>query len=679
MALEQIKLDDLTWADMVKAIRRRIAADSNGDWTLHAPVDPGVTLLELFAWLIEQRIYRLDQIPDPLVRASLRLLGEQATPTQSAATVFQFQAKEFLSVPAKTTLGVASANPPIVFSTDAHVTLLPVFEEAKFQTRLGLFVGGKDRTADLYQRRVMRLVPAEAKDHQVKIVFWLTKPLDDLHPKPHDGRFSVFFELRAPKKVPPHWSPEAKNVPPPAEIDWSYSTSGGRLADFKPEEIEDGTGGLRRSGVVRLPLKDDWEIDSSIGKENGLFAYSIVLEVSESTFTSPPRLVRLCPNVMIARHRRGTASHRLQAQWLPLPGNAIALSELPKDNAIKDTPVIEHSVRLRLKERDNVWHRWHRTADLLRHGPSERVFTVDRERGLVLFGDGLTGRLPVLRKIDPGNPNDYNVLIRYQVGGGSVGNVGAGSTWNSGDLEARNIVAAIGGSEAETMTAARQRMSAELRQRNRAITTGDHESIAVTTPGVAFERAHAAIGLHPGHSCPVPGAMTVFVVPEAPREGVTDPDVEDAFVLAPQPDPASLAVARARFDKARLVTSELFVSGPRYRDVALRLEIESDALDEDATNRRVKDRLKTFLDPLTGGEQGHGWPFGEPLRPSALMREVQRALGDDGVVNAVEVFLDNQPPKNSCDDVQIGAHDLVTLQDVIINLNQSRESHGGLR
>ncbi|URM88812.1 hypothetical protein LUW75_00900 [Streptomyces sp. MRC013] len=75
MTLPVPKLDDLTWADMTAAVRRRVPAESDGLWTLHAPVDPGVTLLELFAYLLEQRLYWLDQVPDALVTAVLRLLG----------------------------------------------------------------------------------------------------------------------------------------------------------------------------------------------------------------------------------------------------------------------------------------------------------------------------------------------------------------------------------------------------------------------------------------------------------------------------------------------------------------------------------------------------------------------------------------------------------------------------
>src|SRR5437762_533823 len=75
VTLRSPHLDDLTWDALMEATRRRIPAESGGLWTLHAPGDPGVTLLELFAYLLEQRLYWLDQVPDALVVAVLGLLG----------------------------------------------------------------------------------------------------------------------------------------------------------------------------------------------------------------------------------------------------------------------------------------------------------------------------------------------------------------------------------------------------------------------------------------------------------------------------------------------------------------------------------------------------------------------------------------------------------------------------
>ena len=70
MTLPALKLDDLNWSSMVDAIRTRIVANSRGQWTMHGPVDTGITLLELFTYLFEQRIYWLDQVHAPLARAA---------------------------------------------------------------------------------------------------------------------------------------------------------------------------------------------------------------------------------------------------------------------------------------------------------------------------------------------------------------------------------------------------------------------------------------------------------------------------------------------------------------------------------------------------------------------------------------------------------------------------------
>src|SRR5690349_19874795 len=91
MTLAPVVLDDLTWDQLVAAIRQRIPAESAGNWTLQAPVDPGITFLDLFAYLAEPRLYWLDQVPDAFVVAVLELLGlDGPKPAVPAATVLQF-------------------------------------------------------------------------------------------------------------------------------------------------------------------------------------------------------------------------------------------------------------------------------------------------------------------------------------------------------------------------------------------------------------------------------------------------------------------------------------------------------------------------------------------------------------------------------------------------------------
>jgi hypothetical protein len=67
-------LDDRSYADLVAEARALIPALAP-DWTDHNPADPGITLIELFAWLTEMLIYRLNQVTDEHRLAFLRLIN----------------------------------------------------------------------------------------------------------------------------------------------------------------------------------------------------------------------------------------------------------------------------------------------------------------------------------------------------------------------------------------------------------------------------------------------------------------------------------------------------------------------------------------------------------------------------------------------------------------------------
>jgi hypothetical protein len=68
------QLDDLTQAELAEEGRALIPMLSP-EWTDHNPSDPGITLLELFAWLTEMTVYRLDQVPARSYWTFLELLN----------------------------------------------------------------------------------------------------------------------------------------------------------------------------------------------------------------------------------------------------------------------------------------------------------------------------------------------------------------------------------------------------------------------------------------------------------------------------------------------------------------------------------------------------------------------------------------------------------------------------
>ncbi|HEX5143950.1 MAG TPA: baseplate J/gp47 family protein [Mycobacterium sp.] len=644
MALARIQLDDLTWDDMVAAIRRRIPAESAGNWTLHAPVDPGVTLLELFAWLAEQRLYWLDQVPDAFVVAVLKLLGlDGPLPAIPAATVLQFTVPDKVDSAVVVPAGAGFTRDPrqqVVFTLDDAVTVLPV-------RSLTLETGGQDRTGDLMAGRGVALLPADRKPGQARISLVLAGGVAPGH------KLSLLFDLLSPG-ISPAWSPSAVDgVPPAAELTWSYDD--GTLGPIDPAQVEDGTQGLRRSGIVRLPVPASWA--------SGAGTRSVLLSTSQATF-APPRLQQLVVNVAAARHQQAIAPDdgtraKLATQikgWLRLPGQQL---DLPLDTQDR---LLDAS--LTLQERDRAAHEWVPVADFACSGRADRVFILDRAAGALRFGDGRTGRIPAP------DPDSAEPLpkIRWTVGGGAEGNGGTTSNWrgiNGTSVAATvaNVMPAAGGVDAETIAQARSRAGAALHEAHRAVTAADHETIARATPGVAVKRAHAAVGDHPGFPCDlVPGAVSVYVVPDVPR-GDGDWDRPD-FVAAPRPDPGLLSHVRAALCAARLLGEELFVREPRYRPARLRVDVAGAQRNPADVRRRIQAALRKYLDPLVGGPENTGWVFGAPLRPSALLRLTQQAAGHDGDVRAVAIALDDADRWEDCRDVPIRPQELVVLGDV---------------
>jgi hypothetical protein len=85
MPLTLPDLDDRSFADLVAEGRALIPALAP-DWTDHNPADPGITLIELFAWLTEMLLYRVNQVTDANRLAFLRLInGPDWEPTRSVA------------------------------------------------------------------------------------------------------------------------------------------------------------------------------------------------------------------------------------------------------------------------------------------------------------------------------------------------------------------------------------------------------------------------------------------------------------------------------------------------------------------------------------------------------------------------------------------------------------------
>lgn len=77
MSLPIPNLDDITFDDLMKEAKALIPMYDK-EWTNHNPSDPGITLLELFSWLCEMVIYRINQVPEKNYRNFLKLLNVES-------------------------------------------------------------------------------------------------------------------------------------------------------------------------------------------------------------------------------------------------------------------------------------------------------------------------------------------------------------------------------------------------------------------------------------------------------------------------------------------------------------------------------------------------------------------------------------------------------------------------
>lgn len=599
MTLEAPNLDDRAFQDLVDeaklAMQRRCP-----EWTDHNVADPGVTLVEAFAYMVDQLIYRVNRVPDVNYIKFLDLLGEKRYPPAAAIAPLTFM----LAVPQPADLVIPrgtevstvrqAGQSPVTFSTVSDLRIAATSVAAVLTHRSGEdFVNRMNDISIGAPVEIFSPVPV------IEDTFYLGLS------EAVSGcvvRINVKASIEG-IGVDPLEPPRAVEV-------WD-----GR-AWVAAEILEDTTGGFNRRGHLDLHVVK--HAKSTLRSITAAWIRFRVIEplADQPTYSASPKITQIeaaaVGGVVAAQHGR-LIENELLGESTGTPGQTMQLRAFP---------VIAGQLDLHVQvSGPQGWRSWHRVESFAESGPDDLHFTLDEATGTVKFGPAI--RLPEGGFRQYGAIPAHGSTVRissYLVGGGVAGNVEAGALRVLSSAvpfvsKVINRTAAVGGVEGESLAEVKERAAITLRTRDRAVTSSDFEHLAVrAAPSLA--RVKCLEGSEAGH----PGTVVLLVVPTVPPGLVS-------FELL-QPRPEVLSVVADFLDERRCVGTLVRVEPPRYLGASVLARIRArPGASLPRLQAAANELLVSFLHPTLGGYEGNGWPFGRPLFAGDIHAVLQQLPG----------------------------------------------------
>jgi predicted phage baseplate assembly protein len=411
-------------------------------------------------------------------------------------------------------------------------------------------------------------------------------------------------------------------------IVWEYWD--GRV--WEPLAVDDETHGFTSSGFTFFIAPDNWAMSSKFTEER----YWLRARLEQGGYVKPPRIRQIITNAIDAFNHETIRDETLgSSDGSPIQQFKFLRGPLLEDEVVevreRQMPPADEIADLgpdavRPVEPDNpqnneVWVRYKRVDSFFASGPRSRHYTLDYVTGLITFGDGRQGMVP---------PEGKNSIIArsYRVGGGSLGNVNAGTLTSLGRALAYiesvvNPLPATGGADRETIEEAKNRAPYTIKSRDRAVTAEDFEMLALRASTTLARARCVPDRSNRGH-------VTLVVVPK----GETRTEELSRRLV---PSNEVLRFVKRYLDERKLVGTVLNVVRPRYKDVSVRVVlIRRTVGTSDRLRKDIEVKLRRYLHALTGGRDGKGWEFGRPVLKAELIHLIEEVPGVEGV-DALEI------------------------------------------
>jgi predicted phage baseplate assembly protein len=629
-------LDDRRFQNLVDDAKRLVQRRCP-EWTDHNVSDPGVTLIETFAYMTDLLLYRLNRVPDRNYIHFLELIGVRLYPPTAAQAGETF----WLAAPQESTILVPYGTTVCTRREErgGDIVNFTVLEDlhivsTALQNIVSIDSGGLDR------------------DHSTRIgvasfyAFTAT-------PEPGDTLLIGLTEAAPSCAILLRFDCDIEGVGvDPTNPPLVWEAWGGD--EWQTCEVDrDETGGLNRAGDIVLHVPKS-HVVSVIQEQRAGWLRCRVTGAREGQpfYSASPRI-----NALTACTIGGTAdvenaqviSNEIVGVSEGVPGQRFELAHKPVVPS-RSAVVVQVSS-------DEGWVTYTEVENFADSGPDDHHFILDRVMGEIVFGPAMRLREGGLAYYGEVPDKDASLRIpEYHSGGGRRGNVAKGAInilKSSIPFVTRveNRRAATGGVDGEELADAKIRGPITLRTLGRAVTPEDYEQLArEAAPEVARVRCV------PATATSDLGVVRVLAVPAV---GGDEWRLQFEELV---PSEKTLRRIAEHLELRRTIGARIVVEPPAYQGVTVVAKVRSQqGVDPTRLEGTCQTAIYHFLHPIEGGADEKGWPFGRAVHIGEIYAVLQRLDGVELVESARLYAADpiTGERSQSLQRVEIGENTLV--------------------
>jgi hypothetical protein len=544
------------------------------DWTDHNAHDPGITLMELLAWVAEAQLYSLSRMRRDERAAYAALLGIAPHGTQSATGLIwpdrldpNSPAATFektIVLPEDTVINTIEPGSPTFRPVQ---TLLWVPGRiVKLETR-----SAKGRTTDhtvTNARGGLPFYPFGEKGGRRNVLALTFECRDTagLFGKDRDSAKGAYWPIGFLAAPPIGGATETSDSPKSdrSTLEAVLVTDNDRI-DLPI--AADTTNGLLATGTLLLDLDGLLRKLRTDEKAPGLFTVELR---SRTRLSRPPRLLRVEPNVIPIKQEQKIARESKDATGEPDFSFGLKVSGLRF--AAGDEPLkLEVAI-------GNVAEKWELRERLSECGPDDNVYELDAAKNEITFGNGVNGRVPQANS---------TILVTYSVSDGPAGRVARNRKWKVagfGNTFGVNPDPITGGGASSALLDDRREARRRVREDHALISSADIETAAKNLPLLEVARTWV-----PDAPNQAPRTGVVPLVALRSRPGGEEPEQA--------PETAEwLNEIRRQLSPQMPLGLRLMVAAPRYVEFFITAVIEANAgLKPEAVKQAVENKLKQKL------------------------------------------------------------------------------------